>query len=289
MLRVSEIAERLRKGMAAGTGVSVDMSDEKVTDPLVITPSPELADLHTSGSASIDLRLGTWFMSLRQARMPYLEVDDPSLGAQFTKNHYVRFGDSYFLHPRSFVLGTTLEWIRLPRDLAAYVIGKSSWGRRGLIIATATGVHPGFKGCLTLEITNVGEIPIAIKPGMAICQLFFHEVRGPKPIGIDRSQFAASRKPTLGRISPDQFFQNLTNSPQAAWIISQVKLKATREVAEGRSIEEMTADVECLFDNQSSAYVSHTNEQERRSIFAQIHHAFSAGINKGVGGQSGHS
>ena len=161
MLRVNEIAERLRKGMEAGIGASTDMTEEKVTDPLVITPSPELADLNTSGSASIDLRLGTWFVSLRQARMPCLEVDDPSLGAQFTKNHYVRFGDSYFLHPRSFVLGTTLEWIRLPRDLAAYVIGKSSWGRRGLIIATATGVHPGFKGCLTLELTNVGEIPIA--------------------------------------------------------------------------------------------------------------------------------
>ena len=280
MLRVNEIADRLNKGMEAGRDTSTDATDERVTDPLVITPSPELADLKTSGSASIDLRLGTWFVSLRQARMPYLEVDDPSLGAQFTKNHYVRFGDSYFLHPRSFVLGTTLEWIRLPRDLAAYVIGKSSWGRRGLIIATATGVHPGFKGCLTLEITNVGEIPIAIKPGMAICQLFFHEVRGPSPEGIDRSQFAASRKPTLGRIGPDQFFQNLTNSPQAAWTINQVRLKASREELEGRSIEDMKADVESLFDKESLMYLDQTNEPERQSILSQVRHAISSVIRK---------
>ena len=184
------------------------------TDPLVITPSPDVSVLESSGSASVDLRLGSWFVSLRQPRMSHLEVDHPQTTAQFTKTHFVPFGESYFLHPRSFVLGITLEWVRLPRDLAAYVVGRSSWGRRGLIIATATGVHPGFKGCITLELTNVGEIPIAIKPGMAICQLFFHEVVGPDTESVDRSQFAASRKPMIGRVSTDRFFQKLTNSPQ---------------------------------------------------------------------------
>jgi len=148
--------------------------------------------------------------------MSHLEVDDRGMRTQFTKTHYVPFGDSYFLHPRSFVLGTTLEWVRLPRDLAAYVVGRSSWGRRGLIIATATGVHPGFTGCITLELTNVGEIPIAIKPGMAVCQLFFHEVSGPEAAGGDRSQFAASRKPTVGRINADEFFRKLTKPPETA-------------------------------------------------------------------------
>src|SRR5262245_18868742 len=105
--------------------------------------------------------------------MSHLDIDQEQ-GAQLNKTHYVRFGDKYILHPGSFVFGVTLEWLRLPGDLAAYVIGRSSWGRRGLIIATATGVHPGFKGCLTLALTNVGEIPIAIKPGMETCQLFLH-------------------------------------------------------------------------------------------------------------------
>jgi dCTP deaminase len=123
--------------------------------------------------------------------------------ANLVKSHYVSFGSRFILHPRNFVLGVTLEWIRLPSDLAAYVIGRSSWGRRGLIIATAAGVHPGFTGCLTLELTNVGEIPIAIKPGMTICQLFLHDVSS-KSEEIDKSPFACSRRPRLGKITLDQ-------------------------------------------------------------------------------------
>lgn len=96
-----------------------------------------------------------------------------------------------------------MEWLRLPKDLSAYVIGKSSWGRRGLIIATATGVHPGFPGCLTLELTNVGEIPISLKPGIEICQIFFHEVCKPVSKHIEQSQFVGSRRPKLGKIKLD--------------------------------------------------------------------------------------
>ena len=216
MLRATEIARRLRAGANAGEAEldGQPANDPLVNDPLVIIPMGDLDELDKNGSASIDLRLGTWFVSLRQARMSHLEVDDPSQNIQFAKTHYIPFGESYYLHPRNFVLATTLEWLRLPHDIAAYVIGRSSWGRRGLIIATATGVHPGFKGCLTLEITNVGEIPIAIKPGMAICQLFFHQVFGPEVSETDRSQFAGSRKPTIGRIRPDDFFLKLTNRPQ---------------------------------------------------------------------------
>jgi deoxycytidine triphosphate deaminase len=81
------------------------------------------------------------------------------------------------LHPGQFVLGETLEWIRLPKNLVAFVIGKSTWGRDGLIIATAIGVHPNFSGILTLEISNVGEIPIYLYPGLAIAQLFLAYVK----------------------------------------------------------------------------------------------------------------
>ncbi len=182
------------------------------TDPLVITPQPNLKALRESGSASVDIRLGTWFMNLRPARMSLLDIDEKKQNAQLTKTHYVRFGDKYILHPRSFVLGVTLEWIRLPGNVAAYVIGRSSWGRRGLIIATATGVHPGFKGCLTLELTNVGEIPIAIKPGMTICQLFLHLVDGSGSSEIDKSRFVGMRKPALGTIEEDAFAKKLGES-----------------------------------------------------------------------------
>jgi hypothetical protein len=108
-------------------------------------------------------------------------------------------------------VSVTLEWIRLPKNLAAYVIGKSSWGRRGLIIATATGVHPGFKGCLTLELSNVGELPIAIKPGMNICQLFLHKVETEND-ELDKSLFIGLRRPTIGKLQLDPIARKLADA-----------------------------------------------------------------------------
>ena len=189
-----------------------ESADPGAPDPLVITPSPpDLVELAKSGSASIDIRLGTWFMNLRQARMPQLAIDEPESQPQLTKMHYVPFGSEYYLHPGNFVLSVTLEWIRIPKNLAAYVIGKSSRGRRGLIIATATGVHPGFKGCLTLELSNVGELPIAIKPGMEICQLFLHRVETENE-ELDRSLFIGLRRPTIGKIELDPIARKLAEA-----------------------------------------------------------------------------
>jgi dCTP deaminase len=175
---------------------------------LIIAPEPDESVLRESGSASLDLRLGTWFVELRRSRRGCLKVnpelttpqDETGLG----KVHYTRFGGEFVLHPGSFILGVTLEWIRVPRDLACFVIGKSSWGRRGLIIATATGVHPGFTGCLTLEITNVGELPIAIQPGMPICQLFFHTVHSLGGGPVDRTTYAGYRQPVIRTILMDK-------------------------------------------------------------------------------------
>jgi dCTP deaminase len=139
--------------------------------------------------------------------MSELDVSDDDVGSvhesKISETVYTPFGGKYILHPRCFVLASTLEWIRLPRNLAGYVIGRSSWGRRGLIIATATGVHPGFTGCLTLELTNVGEVPITIIPGLALCQLFLQEVASDS-IDVDQTPFLAQRKPTVGRVQLDE-------------------------------------------------------------------------------------
>ncbi len=181
-------------------------------DPLVILPKPNLKKLRASGSASIDLRLGCWFVTFRQTRVAVFDVYDEreDIPSEFklTKLHYVPFGEAFILQPRSFVLGTTLEWIRLQKDLAGYVVGRSSWGRHGLIIATATGVHPGFTGCLTLELTNVGEIPITIKPGTRICQLFLHKVESTSKRS-DQSRFIGRRRPTLCAIELDEIARKL--------------------------------------------------------------------------------
>jgi len=169
-------------------------------DPLVVMPLPS-DDCLEDHTAAIDLRLGSWFLSPTLSRITCLRVgreDEP-----ITKTHFVPFGKDYILHPRSFVLGVTLEWIRMPLRMAGYVNGKSSWGRRGLIIATAAVVHPGFIGCLTLELTNLGEVPIAIRPGMRIGQLSFHELSGStdaSSLSKPLLNFSGQRRPVLGTV-----------------------------------------------------------------------------------------
>lgn len=201
MLKADFLADLLETGQKPET-----------SDPFVISPTPDITILRNSGSASIDLRLGTWFVSLKRSLMESLKVSDPSPQMQLTRTRYIPFGKEFYLHPRDFVLGITLEWMRFPTNIGAYVIGKSSWGRRGLIIATAAGVHPGFKGCITLEFSNVGEIPIAIKPGMSLCQIFFHKVESNEDVAgrkSDKSGYVGSRKPELGDIAPDPIAQKL--------------------------------------------------------------------------------
>lgn len=196
MLSSTGLAARLNLAANADSGM------------LSIVPSPDLQRLANTGAASLDLRLGRWFRTLRHARTELLKVSRPEDEPVPTKEHFVRFGERFILHPRNFVLGITLEWLRLPSDLAGYVTGKSSLGRRGLIIETASGIQPGFAGCLALELSNVGEVPIALMPGMEVCQIFLHDV-GPDP-KFAKSQFTGRRKPVLGAVRPDDVLKKLS-------------------------------------------------------------------------------
>lgn len=194
--------------------LGADRSTEK--DPLVISPTPNLVQLRRRGGASVDLRLGTWFLAMKARRHPVLDVYDQQESAptlsDLTNKYYVPFNGKFILHPRSFVLAVTLEWLRIPQTLAGMVTGKSSWGRRGLIIETAPGVHPGFTGCLTLELSNVGEVPVAIRPGTEICQLFLHRLDSSAP-DIPPTQFRGQRQPTVSVATPDEFARRLMRDP----------------------------------------------------------------------------
>jgi dCTP deaminase len=207
--------------MLSSTGLigRLSLADDADKGMLSIVPRPDMKKLADTGAASLDLRLGRWFRTLRHSRTPHLKISMPvsdgtAAGAQAddevaTKEYFVRFGEPFILHPRNFVLGITLEWMRLPSDLGGYVTGKSSLGRRGLVIETASGIQPGFSGCLALELSNVGEVPIALLPGMQICQIFVHEV-GPDPKSA-KSQFIGRRKPVLGTVRPDSILVRLSN------------------------------------------------------------------------------
>jgi len=144
---------------------------------LVVTPL--LAPVHElkDDCVSIDVRLGQQFLMTRTAGVKAVDPLEPEFDVQVRRSQqrvYVPVGASFVLHPGRFALGATLEYVRLPLGLAAYVIGRSSWARVGLVIAMATAVHPGFAGVLTLELQNLGDVPLALYPGSRIAQLVFH-------------------------------------------------------------------------------------------------------------------
>jgi len=188
MLNISEI-NALALDPTSGFGIS----------PLLNGINPT-----NSRTASADLRLGCWFVSLRTERYAEFDFMSSALPSEdfLTQKTYVPFGKSFVLHPRSFVLAATLEWIKTPDYLGGYVTGKSSLGRRGLVIETAPGVHPGFLGCLTLELANVGEVPLRLHPGMPICQLFLHRITSAST-GRAETRFRGERQPKLGTYTPD--------------------------------------------------------------------------------------
>jgi len=200
-LKVSEIAKALR-----GVG-------DFEQDRLWIVPSFTDA-LHpdNDGNASIDLRLGRWFLTLRATSEPLVEVrPDGNTEERFSRKHFVRFDDRFVLHPGRFVLGATLEWVRMPHHCVGSIVGKSSLGRRGLIIETAPLVHPNFSGCLTLELANVGEIPIALRPGMQIAQLIIEHAEGS---GRSQSNLRGFRRPVLGTLKSDEVASKLQQRAQ---------------------------------------------------------------------------
>jgi dCTP deaminase len=130
------------------------------------------------GSSSIDLRLGTDFL------LPRRSVDmgvDPAFDtskkvSDLQERVVLPLGQSLCLQPQQFVLGSTLEFIKLPVDCAAAVLGRSSWGRVGLLVATAVTVQPGYTGSLTLELINEGDIPMRLWPGLCVAQLVVEQM-----------------------------------------------------------------------------------------------------------------
>jgi len=130
--------------------------------------------------SSVDLRLAPVFRVFRVGILPrpYLDVGQPMEG--FTELVEVAGDEPFIIQPGEFVLAATLETITLPDDIVARVDGKSSLGRLGLLIhATAGFVDPGWTGKLTLELSNVAKMPIAVRPGMRICQISFLRLTTP--------------------------------------------------------------------------------------------------------------
>jgi dCTP deaminase len=163
----------------------------------------DAADLQPS---SIDLHLDRAFRVFRNNRYPYIDVRKPQ--PDLTDLLNVADDEPFVLHPGEFVLGQTLEWVELPDDLVARLEGKSSLGRLGLLIHSTAGyVDPGWKGNLTLELSNVAKLPIALYFGMKIGQISFFEMSSPvdRPYGSAGlgSKYQGQSEPTASAYFED--------------------------------------------------------------------------------------
>jgi dCTP deaminase len=117
------------------------------------------------------------------------------------ERYEIPFHSKFLIHPGSLILVPTLEWLQLPDDLHGYVTARSTWAREGLSIATATFIEPSYQGIVTLELSNMGQIPIALYPGMRIAQIAFSKTVG-DTTRSNRGQFPLSFEPRQGNIAP---------------------------------------------------------------------------------------
>jgi dCTP deaminase len=134
--------------------------------------------------ASIDIRLGKSFRVFHNHRIQSIDLAEPP--GDLTEHVEIEDDGEFVIHPGEFVLGRTHELVAIPDDVVCRIEGRSSIGRLGLVVhATAGFVDPGFRGTLTLEITNFNSVPIVLRPGLSICQLSFMTLDRPaeRPYG----------------------------------------------------------------------------------------------------------
>jgi dCTP deaminase len=178
----------IREELAAGR-IVIDPLDESCVQP-----------------SSVDLRLDRLFRVFLNHTMPVIDVKQDL--EDLTRMVEIDEGDAFILHPGEFVLGSTYERVSLPDDLVARIEGKSSLGRLGLLIHSTAGfIDAGFSGHITLELSNVANLPITLYPGMKIGQVSFLRMTTPAdvPYGSSRvgSKYQGQRGPT-----PSRYWEN---------------------------------------------------------------------------------
>ena len=156
--------------------------------------------------SSVDLHVDRYFRVFRNHNLRAIDVKEDQ--EELTELVAISEDDVLMLHPGEFVLGSTVERVRLPNDLVGRLEGKSSLGRLGLLIHSTAGfVDAGWDGHLTLELSNVANLPITLYPGMKIGQISFLKMATPAAIpygsAVLGSKYQHQRGPT-----PSRYFEN---------------------------------------------------------------------------------
>jgi dCTP deaminase len=183
------LSDRTIRRLVAEGRIAIDPYDDELVQP-----------------SSVDVRVDRYFRVFRNSRYPFIDVKE----AQEDLTELVEMDGEqpFILHPGEFVLGSTLERIALPDDLVARLEGKSSLGRLGLLIHSTAGfIDPGWDGHVTLELSNVANLPITIYHGMKIGQLSFVQMTdaAQTPYGADAlgSKYQGQQGPT-----PSRYYRN---------------------------------------------------------------------------------
>jgi len=163
------------------------------------------------GPSSYDIRLGKHFKVYKHAHLAVLDPTKPESFQDVTETVEIQDGKPFIVQPGEFVLGVTMETVKLPDDIVARVEGRSSLGRLGIIIHSTAGfIDPGFEGSITLEITNINRMPVALYPGMRIGQFAFETMTSAAEVPYNKkgcSKYMGQSLPEESRVALDPEFR----------------------------------------------------------------------------------
>lgn len=168
----------------------------------IVIESAENDHYTNINASSMDLRLGIHFKIYEHAKVPFLDPLNPDGFKDMTKLITIENpGEPFIVQPGEFVLAVTHEKIKIADDLVARVEGRSSLGRLGIIVHSTAGfVDAGFEGTITLEITNINRMPVALYPGMRVCQLAFETMSSKAEVPY----YAKATSKYQGQIMPQE-------------------------------------------------------------------------------------
>ncbi|MCH7718261.1 MAG: dCTP deaminase [Chloroflexi bacterium] len=155
------------------------------------------------GPDGIDLRLGHTFLLFERNKQPYIDPRRAETAKGMTRQIVVKTGEQFIIHPNELVLASTLERIGISDDLLGRLEGRSSLGRLGIIVhSTASIFHPGWDGTATMELGNLGVMPVALYPRMRICMFTFERMssRVDRPYGSGKTKYQGQTGPQASSI-----------------------------------------------------------------------------------------
>lgn len=159
------------------------------------------------GSCSVDFRLGGEFSVFEHSRFPYIDVRDKSAIQDLMRTVHVRDGEPFVLQPREFALAITEETLELDDDVLGRLEGRSSLGRIGIIVHGTAGLFdPGWRGKATLELSNLGIMPVALYPGMRICSFTFEQLSSPVAVPYHKkagNKYAGQTQPLASKLTSE--------------------------------------------------------------------------------------